>query len=62
MDIKKMKLDVAKDILCAIINSNCTLNDDDGKQVPFNKKNLVETTIEITELLINELEKRNGLF
>ena len=62
MEIKKIKLKLAKDVLCALINSNCTLNDNDGKNIPFNTKNLVEISLEISDLLFNEFEKRNGLF
>ncbi len=62
MEIKKIKFNLAKDVLCALINSDCTLNDDDGKNIPFNKKNLVEMSLEITDIFFNEFEKRNGLF
>lgn len=60
MEIKQIKLKLAKDVLCALINSNCTLNDD-GKEIPFNKENLVEMSLEISDLLFNGFEKRNGL-
>lgn len=62
MDIKKTKLDIAKDVLCALINSDCTIKDDDGKEIPFNNENLVDLSLEISDLLFHEFEKRNGLF
>lgn len=55
MEVKKIKFKLAKDVLCALINSKCTLNDDDGKEIPFNKENLVEMSLEISDLLFSQL-------
>ena len=55
MEIKKIKFNLAKDVLCALINSECTLNDDGGKEIPFNKENLVNISLEISDILFSQL-------